>query len=101
MSGGSYDYLYLKAATDAVDPDMVERMVERLNGIGCYGAANMVRRYYNPPVNELPAEVIGLMHAIEWIDSGDGADLDAAIAAYREAHVTPEWLEEATTTDAH
>lgn len=65
MSGGSYDYAY-----HHVD-DMADAMAHRSRD------ATPLRRAFI----EHMRLVARAMHAVEWNDSGDGADEDAAIRA--------------------
>lgn len=95
MSGGSFDYLYLKEAGDfvnyGVDERLVREMADRLAELGYHDAAvetndwmlevKAVRARLEARLNRLQP----IWKAIEWHTSGDSGPeaVESAMATYR------------------
>ena len=96
MSGGSYDYLFCKETCELFNYSNIrtlEEMESRFLGLGYDDIAKDFRRLIeyiksaNNRVEVLGNQLNGLMHDIEWYDSGDiGADtLAKRVEKYRQA----------------
>lgn len=85
MSGGSYDYLYLRLQEgDASLREMIARL-ERTHPTS-RALADMKLML------ELGRRLAPVAHAVEWEDSGDTRDADAVIAEYDAAIARKQWL---------
>lgn len=80
MSGGSYDYLFCKETCELFNYSNIrtlEEMESRFLGLGYDDIAKDFRRLIeyiksaNNRVEVLGNQLNGLMHDIEWYDSGD------------------------------
>ncbi len=96
MSGGSYDYLYSRDASDFLGDqstamENLDRMADRLAGLGFADAAQESRRLYlevlrcQARIRPMIDRLEDVWHAIEWVDSGDYSmrQLNNTIATYR------------------
>lgn len=80
MSGGSYNYACF-AADDLQEAlghiDDFNAIAERLERTGHREAANAVRSYisrlddFEKETNRIGAEIMPILKAVEWVDSGD------------------------------
>ena len=104
MSGGSYDYLYCKECHELFEYHNIrtlEEMESRFLELGYEDVAKDFRRlieYIKSATNRvevLGGQLNGMMHDIEWYDSGDiGADtLAKRVEKYRQAD-TPQTCED-------
>lgn len=101
MSGGSYDYLCFKDASDIFSSgsENLARMADRLDGV-CPEAAAETRALFDGPGSlraELEARIArlaDLWHDVEWRDSGDYGDsqVAVAVAAFRAQDPPPDML---------
>lgn len=71
MSGGSYDYLYAAELTNA--RGNLERMRNRLHGLGHHNAALRTSQVLAAfaHANTIQQQLCEVWRAVEWIDSGD------------------------------
>lgn len=100
MSGGSYNYLFCKETCELFNYNNIrtlEEMESRFLGLGYDDIAKDFRRLIeyiksaNNRVEVLGNQLNGLMHDIEWYDSGDiGEDtLAERVEKYRQADTPP------------
>jgi hypothetical protein len=93
MSGGSFEYLYLKDVSDLIKRvELIEEMAQALEDAGAPDAANETREFLRAmqdAVEKLQAwkdrRLAGIWHDMEWMVSGDysAASLDKGLAEYR------------------
>lgn len=93
MSGGSYDYLYVKDASDLfVNPGELAAMATRLSTLGYADDAAAdahdllaIVRTQKVRVEAAQSRLYGVFHAVEWWDSGDSGEenVHAELAKYR------------------
>lgn len=94
MSGGSYDYLYIKDAGQLFDyPVQLEAMANRLGGLGYAEDAARdafdllaIIRTQNVRIEAARRRLEGVFKAVEWWDSSDWSedDVKEALAKYRD-----------------
>jgi hypothetical protein len=94
MSGGSYDYLYLKELDSHVH--LIEEMANRLKELGYDAAAARTREVVTKfaEIVALQTELESVWHAVEWLDSCDWtketvAEILAKWQASRQVSRTP------------
>lgn len=84
MSGSSYDYLCHKLDDPfpQIDPEVAKEMAERLRGEDCADAAEELEAIL---ATRPSRELVELLHAVEWYDSGDWGEtrLNNAIEKWR------------------
>lgn len=93
MSGGSYNYLYLRSLREVIDSSEVAEMAQRLAQLGYHDVANETRLFLSETswmlrfLEARRAAVENVWRAVERVDSSDDgqAELGAAIAGYRAA----------------
>lgn len=93
MSGGSYDYLFLKEPGEiSRHEDTVQRMAERLSGLGyAQDAARetesvlLLARQFEARMRARLERLSEVWRAVEWWDSGDSGEdyLEQALLQYR------------------
>lgn len=93
MSGGSYNYLFIKQADELFgDDNDLERMADRLAGLGWADDAAKdtydllaVLRTQTVRVDAARDRLRDLFQAVEWWDSGDSGEegVRQALASYR------------------
>lgn len=101
MSGGSYDYLFVKDADNLAEHENVlEQMADRLAGLGY--AEDAARETHETLLLLRQARVrlqaridrlSGIWRAVEWWDSGDSGPsyLDEVLSQYRQDHRLGKW----------
>lgn len=92
MSGGSYDYLYMRTADELINyQDDIEDMRDRLHDLAAGDVAQVLNEVldliqsYSRAVNSRMYNIYSVLHAVEWLDSGDGCEGDfrEALDEYR------------------
>lgn len=91
MSGGSYDYLYIKEPEDLFYNPHIDNMVDRLIELDAPDAAteleqvNLILQNARVRVNARMERLKGILKAVEWYDSCDsGLDaVEGALERYR------------------
>lgn len=93
MSGGSYDYLFIKDPEDLLSmQDTVQSMSDRLAGLGYAPDAAqetqellLTLRQFENRIHAITKRLSPVWRAVEWWDSGDSGEdgLVRALAEYR------------------
>ena len=92
MSGGSYDYLYSREPEELIYKiEDMKKMRDRLIEFGFNDCAEWTQRIINQVekfdivLRTMKDEIEDIWRDIEWIDSGDGADIDETIEKWRKS----------------